>query len=123
MTLNSSEISEQMGTIWQHAKFEISNFCKVRITLTDKKFCWLFFRVCLQIDLGLVWSVKTMPEYGIFGGLKGFFGLGCKNEVFKPNISFASFKFLRFGSFPLCIQSVSDSVTYPSLFTCVKLKG
>ena len=30
---NSSEISEQMGTIWQHAKFKISNFCKIKITL------------------------------------------------------------------------------------------
>ena len=27
-----SEISEQMGTIWQHAKFKMSNFCKIRIT-------------------------------------------------------------------------------------------
>ena len=36
-----------------------------------------------------------MPEFGMFGGLKGFFGLGVKNETFKPNIAFASFNFLR----------------------------
>ena len=36
-----------------------------------------------------------MPEFGMFGGLKGFFGLGIKNETFKPNIAFASFNFLR----------------------------
>ena len=50
-----------------------------------------------QIDPGLVGGVETMPEYGMFGGLKGFFGLGNKNGEFKPNITFASFNFLRWN--------------------------
>jgi len=55
-----------------------------------------------------------MPEYGMFGGLKGFFGLGNKNGVFKPNISFTSFNFLRLSS--LLLLACSLLTTSEDLF-------
>jgi len=55
-----------------------------------------------------------MPEYGMFGGLKGFFGLGDKNGVFKPNISFASFNFLWLSS--LLLLACSLLTTSEDLF-------
>jgi len=55
-----------------------------------------------------------MPEYGMFRGLKGFFGLGIRNEAFKPNITFASFNFLRLSS--LLLLACSLLTTSEDLF-------
>jgi len=55
-----------------------------------------------------------MPEYGMFRGLKGFFGLGNKNGAFKPNITFASFNFLRLSS--LLLLACSLLTTSEDLF-------
>ena len=52
-----------------------------------------------------------MPEYGMFRGLKGFFGLGIRNEAFKPNITFASFNFLRWHNLYICIMLICICIT------------
>ena len=49
-----------------------------------------------------------MPEL-MFGGLKGFFR--NKNEAFKPNLTFASFNFLRWHNLDICIMLICICIT------------
>ena len=54
-----------------------------------------FFRVSFKIYTGPVICEETMPEYGVFRGLRGFFACREKKEVFKADISYASLNFHR----------------------------
>ena len=67
----------------------------MKIFINSLSYTCCFFRVRFKIYAGPVICEETMPEYGMFGGLRGYFACRKKNEVFKADISYASLNFHR----------------------------
>ena len=96
-----------MGIVWHHAKFKISNFCKIRITLPPQGFCEIWEHKRWNLGqksrgaFGIFWPVlginqPTLPYLGKFSQKKrSFFYKHSPTKVCQIML-FSSNHFLHF---------------------------